>query len=162
MTLACARNCDRDGKRVCPTRSTLISQTLAGFAQSGSSKMARRSPTATGISEDGDMLGVRIPGRPMAFRLPSQLEGPLAPDHTERMSFTSTWRGVLIIEGLAMSDGERQHELYVTAAETQGERCKIRVSTEATAVLINCTVTSSSGLRCSQSRSRQEHRYWRL
>jgi hypothetical protein len=60
----------------------------------------------------------------MAFRLPTQLES-LTPALTEQMSFTKSWRGVLILEGITIPDSGSRHELYVTAAETDGERYNI-------------------------------------
>jgi hypothetical protein len=123
MTLACAENCDRGFGLTRLTRSTLSNGTLVGFAQFGScNNMSRRSRSPTIKSEDSSTFAVHISGRPMAFRLPGQLEFPLSPAVGQQMSFTNTWRGVLILEGIAMGDGELQHELYVTAAETGGER----------------------------------------
>jgi hypothetical protein len=63
-----------------------------------------------------------ISDRPMSFRLPTPL-GQLLPAASEQMSFTKIWRGVLLLEGVMLSDGSSQHELYVSAAQTDGERC---------------------------------------
>jgi hypothetical protein len=123
MTLACVEDCDLRFGLLCLTQSTLIDRTLVGFAQFGiPGDMTRRSRSPSIISHDSNTLAVRISGQSMAFRLPGQLESPLSPAVEQQMSFTTTWRGVLILEGMAMGDGELQHELYVTAAETSGER----------------------------------------
>jgi hypothetical protein len=81
--------------------------------------MSRRAPNKT-EAKAAHRVWI-LPGSPMSLRLPTPL-GHLLPAAAEHMSFTKIWRGVLLLEGVPLADGNSQHELYVTAAETDGER----------------------------------------
>jgi hypothetical protein len=74
----------------------------------------------------------------MSFRLPMQLES-LTPSPVDApVSLSKAWRGVLILEGITMADGGTRHELYVTAAETNGDWYALTFVTQQVANLADC------------------------
>lgn len=62
----------------------------------------------------------------MAHRLPTHL-GPLIPPPAEQVQQRRPWQGILTLTFMNAAQGASQ-DVYVTAAETDGERCVLNTN----------------------------------